>query len=72
MFKPEDVSKLQAYLQSKFGEGFAIKFREKAPDSVEVIHKGEFIGVIYKDEEDGETSFSFTMTILDIDLKKAA
>lgn len=72
MFKPEDVTKLQTYLQSRFGDGFAIKFREKAPDSVEVIHKGEFIGVIYKDEEDGETSFSFTMTILDIDLKKAA
>lgn len=72
MFKPEDVTKLQAYLQSKFGEGFALKFREKASDSVEVIHKGEFVGVIYKDEEDGETSFSFTMTILDIDLKKAA
>lgn len=72
MFKPEEITKLQTYLQGRFGDGFALKFREKASDSVEVIHKGEFIGVMYKDEEDGETSFSFTMTILDMDLKKAA
>lgn len=70
-FTAEEVTKLQSYLQRKFGEGFAIKFREKANDSVEVMHNGEFIAVIYKDVEEGETSYSFNMTILDFDLKAA-
>jgi hypothetical protein len=29
---------------------------------------GEFIGVIFKDEEDGETSYAFNMAILEMDL----
>lgn len=70
--KPEEVSKLQAYLQGKFGHnGIALKMREKAGDSVEVILNGEFIGVIYKDEDEGETSYDFNMAILDIDIAKA-
>lgn len=70
---PAEVSKLQAYLQSKFGHnGIALKMREKANDSVEVILNGEFIGIIYKDQEEGETSYDFNMAILDIDLQESA
>jgi hypothetical protein len=66
---PLEVSRLQAYLQNKFGHnGIALKMREKARDSVEVILNGEFIGTIYKDNDDGETSYDFNMAILDIDL----
>jgi len=66
---PLEVSKLQAYLQTKFkNEGFALKMRETANDSVEVILDGEFIGLIYKDDEDGETSYDFNMAILNVDL----
>lgn len=66
---PLEVSQLQAYLQNKFGHnGIALKMREKAKDSVEVILNGEFIGTIYKDSDDGETSYDFNMAILDIDL----
>lgn len=62
----EEVSRLQAYLQDKFkNTGFALKMREKAKDSVEVLLQGEFIGVIYKDE-DGD--FNFDMPILETDL----
>lgn len=65
-----EIPMLQRYLQTKFkNDGFALKMREKANDSVEVILNGEFIGVIYKDDEDGETSYDFNMAILDIDLK---
>lgn len=64
--QPEEVSRLQAYLQDKFkNTGFALKMREKAKDSVEVLLDGEFIGLIYKDE-DGD--FNFDMAILEIDL----
>lgn len=71
--QPEEVSKLQAYMQNKFKtQGFALKMREKAKDSVEVILNGEFIGVIYKDEDEGETSYDFNMAILDVDLNGTA
>ena len=64
--KPEEVSRLQSYLQSKFKNmGFALKMREKAVDSAEVLLDGEFIGLVYKDE-DGD--FNFDMAILEMDL----
>ena len=67
--QPEEVSRLQAYLQDKFkNTGFALKMREKAKDSVEVLLNGEFIGIIYKDDEDGDVSFDLNMAILEIDL----
>ncbi len=65
----EEVAKIQNYLQNKFqNNGFALKFRDKVTDSVEVLLNGEFIGVIYKDEDEGELSYNFNMSILEIDL----
>lgn len=67
--QPEEVSRLQTYLQGKFkNTGFALKIREKVTDSVEVLLDGEFLGVIYKDDEDGDISFDFNMAILEFDL----
>ena len=67
--QPEEVARLQTYLQNRFkNTGFALKMREKAKDSVEVLLDGEFIGLIYKDE-DGD--FNFDMAILEIDLPGA-
>lgn len=64
-FKPEEISKIQQYLERTFkNTGFALKMREKAKDSVEVLLNGEFIGTIYKDEDDGEVSYDFNMAIL--------
>ncbi len=66
---PEEVSRLQAYLVGKFGNpDIALRMRKKIQDSVEVLIKGEFIGTIYKDTDEGETSYDFNMAILDIDL----
>lgn len=71
--QPEDLVKLRNYFTRTFkNEGFQLKIREKAPDSIEVLLNGEFIGVIYKDDDEGETSFDFNMAILDIDLDAAA
>lgn len=71
--QPEEISKIQAYLSGLFkNNGFALKMREKATDSVEVILNGEFIGVLYKTEDEGETSYDFNMSILDIDLDSTA
>lgn len=65
----QETAKLQNYMQKKFGNtSLSLRAREKNHDSVEVLLDGEFIGLIYKDDEDGDTSYDFNMAILDIDL----
>ena len=61
------IKKLEAHLKRTFGNPhIAVKAR-KQKDSAEVEMKGEFIGVIYVDEdEDG--SYMFEMAILAEDL----
>ncbi len=39
-----------------------------ASDSCELYLGEEFLGVIFRDDEDGELSYNFSMAILDIDL----
>lgn len=68
-FTPDEMVKVQDYLRRTFGApGIGIKPRAQAADSIEVLMNGEFIGIIYKNEEDGETSYDFNMSILDMDL----
>lgn len=68
-----EIAKLQKYLAGKFkNKGIAVRARSQAPDSVEVTIDGEFIATIYKDEDEGETSFTLNMAILDIDLDDEA
>lgn len=67
-FDKSEVAKIQTYLQKKFGNpGITLKDR-KSDDSLEVLINGEFIAVIYKDEDEGETSYDLNMAILDIDV----
>ena len=69
----QEAAKLQTYLQKTFGnKGLSLRNRDRAGDSVEVLLNGEFIGTIYKDEEDGETSYDFNMAILQMDMEAAA
>lgn len=65
----DEANRLQTYLRQKFGtDRIRIKYRKETDDSVEVLLGEEFIGVIYKDEDEGEISYDFNMAILDIDL----
>jgi hypothetical protein len=60
---------VQAYLRGKFGtDRIGIMNRADKDDSAEVMLGDEFIGVIFRDDEDGDVSYDFHMTILDIDL----
>lgn len=70
--EPIEIQRLQKYLQVKFGQPELILRTRKTNDSVEVLLKGEFLGVIYKDTDEGETSYDFNMAILDIDLDEVA
>ena len=64
----KDIDKIQAHLKRTFGNPYIqLRARERQKDSAEVELKGEFIGVVYEDEdEDG--SFLFEMAILPEDL----
>lgn len=64
-----EIKRVEAYLREKFRlPSISIVQRPNKDDSVEVNIGDEFIGIIFKDEEDGETSYAFQMAILDIDL----
>ena len=68
-----EIDRLQQYLQQKFGNNLiSLAPRKEADDSVEVKLSGEFIGVIYRDEEEGDISYDFNMAILEMDLPPAA
>jgi len=72
-FSKTEVTRLQHYLQQKFAnKNISLVERKEVKDSVEVTLAGEFIGVIYKDEDEGEVSYDFNMAILDADLPAAA
>lgn len=68
--KPEELAKLTTYFRKTFGTpNITVRKRPQKDDSCEVYIGDEFIGVISKDEEDGELSYHFSMAILDIDLE---
>ena len=64
-----EIKRIEAYLREKFRlPSITVTMRPHKDDSAEVNIGDEFIGVIFKDEEDGEVSYAFQMAILDIDL----
>ena len=65
----DELRRVQAYLRDKFGNTkIRLRDRTQSDESVEVFVGDEFIGVIYRDEEDGEVSYDFNMAILAYDL----
>ncbi len=68
--KPEEIKKLESYLKRTFGNNaLTVKARPKKDDSAEVFLGEEFLGIIYRDDEDGDLSYNFSMAILDMDLE---
>ena len=60
---------LQVYLRDKFkSDVIRVVERPKKDDSMEVYVGDEFMGVIFRDDDEGEISYYFNMAILDIDL----
>lgn len=67
--KIDELKKIEAYLRRLFGNDvIRVKARAKKDDSAEVFIGEEFIGVIYRDDEDSDLSYNFTMAILEMDL----
>lgn len=65
----EEILRLQTYLREKFGNDAIHLLEEGRKDNSVLVNLGdEFIGTIYRDDEDGGVSYDFNMAILDIDL----
>ena len=63
-----EIWQVEKYLRNLFRLDTIQVLERPQADSVEVHVGGEFIGVIFKDEEDGEISYQFNMAILEMDL----
>ncbi len=68
LVKPEEIRKLEAYFKRTFNPQIVVKARPRKDDSAEVYLDDEFLGIVFRDDEDGDLSFNFSMAILDIDL----
>ena len=67
---PSEFAKITPILQSMFElASISVRVMPRKKDSAEVYIGDEFIGLIYRDEEDGVASCNFTMSILDFDLE---
>ncbi|EDQ32992.1 Protein of unknown function (DUF3126) [Hoeflea phototrophica DFL-43] len=66
--KAAEIIKLEAYFKRIFNDNLVIKARPAKDDSAEVYLGDEFIGIVFRDDEDGDLSYNFSMAILDVDL----
>jgi hypothetical protein len=64
----EEMMRLEAYLKSKLNPEMRVVSRKETDDSAEVYLGDEFVAVAYKDTDEGEVSYSITMTVLSEDL----
>ena len=63
------LKKIENFFKQKFNnKKIKIEGRANKDDSAEVLIDNEFIGVVFEDNEDGETCHQFNMTILNEDL----
>jgi hypothetical protein len=70
--KPE-LDKLQVYLRKMLAnKTVEVRARQRAVDAAELYVGGEFVGVVSKDIDEGETSYQVSMTVLDYDLEEDA
>ena len=69
---PTDIDRVQTYLRRLFGtDQIKVVPPLRKGLSVELSVKDEIVGTLHKDTDDGEVSFSLTMTILEEDLPPA-
>ena len=65
----DEIRKVESYLKRKFSlPSISVRSRPRKDDSAEVYIGEEFIGILFRDDEDGELSWNFQMAILEMDL----
>jgi len=66
----EEILKLEHYLKKMFRlPDIQVRQRPQKDDSAEVFIGEEFIGILFRDDDEGEVAYQFQMAILDYDLK---
>jgi hypothetical protein len=66
----KEILKLETFFQRRFNlPSMTVRQRPQKADSAEVYIGDEFVGVVFRDDEEGELSYNFSMAILDIDLE---
>jgi hypothetical protein len=69
---PNEIARVQEYLRHAFGnETIAIDPPIKPTAPIEVRIGDEFIGTLYRDEDEGEVSYTLNISILEVDLPPA-
>ena len=64
-----DTAKVQRYLRQRFGNHkLTLARRENKDDSADLMLEDEFIGVVFRDDEDGDTCYDVQITVLAEDL----
>lgn len=67
--KPQEIAQLSNYFKKTFAnDALEVRARPRKTDSAEVYKDDEFLGLLYRDDEDGDLSYNFSMAILDVDL----
>lgn len=64
----DEMKRVQAYMRTKFANDAVTLKRGGKEDMVEVFLDDEFIGTMFRDEDEGEVSYDFNMAILEFDL----
>ena len=66
----KEIQRLEAYFRKVFKmPEMQVRQRPQKDDSAEVYIGEEFIGVVFRDDEDEDLSYNFQMAILDFDLE---
>ncbi|MGC6530810.1 MAG: DUF3126 family protein [Candidatus Puniceispirillaceae bacterium] len=64
-----DIDRLERYLKTRFdNQDIKLIHRPQTGDSAEFEIDGETLGIVYRDDEDGETCYHVQLTILAEDL----
>lgn len=63
-----EIWRVEKYLRNLFRLDTITVLDRPQADSVEVHVAGEFIGLVYRNDEEGEVSYDFNMSILEMDL----
>ncbi len=67
--QPNDIARVQAYLRKTFGnDNIDLAPPERPEGPSEMSINGEFLAIIFRDDDDGDISFSLNMSILEEDL----
>ena len=60
----DEIIRVQTYLRLKFQNDMLTLKRGAKDDMVEVFLEDEFIGTMFRDDDEGDISYSFNMAIL--------